>query len=286
MKPKIQKVGLIQVDGVMPNLALMKMHRWAREKGMNPVYIDLSTLGVDQWFGSKVFMGGSGYDLKGTLPQDIEELTPDYEAFNLDHDVVFTSRGCIRNCKDFCIVREKEGGIHEIENWQKDIKHSQVIVMDNNFLASPLWKEKLWYFIDNEIKVNFNQGLDIRLIDDEKAAMLSMVNYYDLSFKNHRLYFAFDNINLESIFREKLALLLQYIKNPKHIMVYMLIGGKGQTFEDAMARYKIIKSFGCMPFPMKFHNNDKKLNDFARWVIRRYDEVVPNFEDYDPKKHR
>ncbi len=272
-------MGLIQVDGVMPNLALMKIHRWAVQQGKDPVYVDLSTLGIDQWYASKIFVGGSGYDLKAKLPDDIEELMPDYDAFNLDHSVVFTSRGCIKNC-DFCIVREKEGAIHEIENFKKDIQHSKVIVYDNNFLASPLWREKLWYFIDNDLKVSFNQGLDIRLLDDEKAAMLSMVNYYDYRFVARRIYFAFDNIKLEHVFKEKLSLLLQYIKNPRHVMIYMLVGGRGQTFEDAMERFNIITSFGCDPFVMPYHKRDKKLNNFARWVNKRIYKAVPDFSNY------
>lgn len=280
---KKDRVGLIQTDGVMPNLALMKMHRWAREQGRDPVFVDLSTLEIDQWFASKIFIGGSGYDLRAKLPDDIEELTPDYDAFNLDHSVVFTSRGCVRNC-DFCIVREKEGAIAEVENWQKDIQHSKVIVVDNNLLASPLCEEKLWYFIDNDIKVCFNQGLDIRLINERNAAMLSMVKYYELHFVKRRLYFAFDNIKLADTFKDRMAVLLRFIKNPAHIMVYMIVGNNGQTFEDAMERFEIIRSFGCDPYIMRYHMNDKKLNNFARWVnTRLYRTTVPDFKNYKVK---
>jgi hypothetical protein len=263
----------------MPNLALLKLSKWVKDQDHEPVFVDLSTLGIDKWFASKIFVGGSGYDLQAKLPETIEVLTPDYESFNMDHSVVFTSRGCPNKC-DFCIVHPKEGDIKEIENFKKDIKHSKVIVMDNNFLRSPLWKEKLWYFIDNRIKVCFNQGLDIRVIDDEKAAMLAMINYQSLNFKARRLYFAFDNIKLEPIFREKISILLKYIKNPKHIMVYMLVGFKDSTFDDAMERFNIIRSYGCDPYVMLFHKNNKKLNHFARWVNKRRYTVVPDFNDY------
>lgn len=277
-----ENIGLIQVDGLMPNLALMKLHKWAVQNGKNPIYIDLSSIKCDQWFASKVFTGGSGYELSSQLPADIEELTPDYEAFKLDHSILFTSRGCIRKC-DFCIVKDKEGAYTDVQGWEQQIRHTKVIVMDNNFLASDIWKEKLNYFIDNKIKVSFNQGLDIRLIDDEKAELLSHALYYDLKFRERRLYFAFDNVKLESLFREKLQILLKYIKNPRHIMVYVLAGYKDQTFEDVQRRFEIITSYGCEPFIMLYHNRDRKLNQYTRWVNKRIYKVNKDFNTYDPK---
>ena len=130
----------------MPNLALMKLSTFYKSKGYDVTFIDLSSFEIDSWFGSKIFTGGSGINLEQDLPDEIEILTPDYEKFKLNYSIGFTSRGCIRKC-DFCIVKEKEGMIKEVNmDW---IKHSKVILLDNNFLASPKWREKLEYFIDN-----------------------------------------------------------------------------------------------------------------------------------------
>ena len=107
------KIGLIQTDGKIPNLALMKLAKHYEELGHETFFVDISNIKADFWFGSRIFMGGSGYEIKEKLPSDIEEITPDYDKFNLDHSIGFTSRGCIRNC-DFCIVREKEGLINEV----------------------------------------------------------------------------------------------------------------------------------------------------------------------------
>lgn len=116
-----QKIGLIQIDGTMPNLALMKLSAFYKQKGFDVIFIDLSTLGIKNWIASKIFVGGSGYDLKADLPKEIEEITPDYEGFKLDHSIGFTSRGCFRNC-DFCIVQEKEGAIKEV-----NMAHSHIL---------------------------------------------------------------------------------------------------------------------------------------------------------------
>ena len=277
------RIGLIQIDGKLPNLALMKLAAWHKKQGDDVRIIDLSSLGVDRWYGSKIFMGGSGYDIKQKLPKEIEVQIPDYDLYNVDYSMGFTTRGCIRDC-DFCIVKEKEGEFHE-QDFSKDIKHLKYIVMDNNFLASPKWREKLKFFIDNNIKVNFNQGLDIRLIDEEKAEMLSKVKYYDGKFVERRLYFAFDDPATEPIFREKIEILLKYIK-PLHIMVYMLVGFN-TTFEQDMHRYKILwKEYGVYPFVMIYNNkrSNPKLRKLARWINKRVHKVC-EFEDYDRKKY-
>lgn len=275
------KVGLIQIDGKMPNIALMKLASWHRNKGDDVIFIDLSTLNINKWYGSKIFMGGSGYDLKAKLPKEIEAQTPDYELFNTNYSIGFTSRGCIRDC-DFCIVKEKEGNLFECD-FSKDIKHSKYIVLDNNFFASSLWKQKLQFFIDNYIKVSFTQGLDIRLIDEEKAKMLSKVKYYDKSFIKRRVYFAFDDPSIESIFCENLKILLKYIK-PYQIMVYILVG-YNTTFEQDMHRFKVLRKYGVDPFVMIYNNRKDKpiLRHFARWVNKRI-YTIDKFENYKSGK--
>lgn len=275
-----KKVGLIQIDGKMPNLALLKLAAWHRKKGDDVRYIDLSTLGISQWYGSKIFMGGSGYDVKQQLPPDIDAQVPDYDLLNMDYSIGFTSRGCVRDC-GFCIVKEKEGNFRE-EDFAKDIKHSKYIMMDNNFLASPMWKEKLQFFIDNKIKVNFNQGLDIRMITDEKAELLSKIKYYNKSFHYRSLYFAFDDPAIEKIFRKNVEILLKYIK-PRHIMVYVLVG-YNTTFEEDMKRFNILREYGVEPFIMIYNNRKDKqiLRNFAKWVNKRlYRTTIPDFKDYN-----
>jgi hypothetical protein len=272
-----QKIGLIQVDGIMPNLALMKLSAFYKSKGFDVIFFDLSGFKVKNWIASKVFVGGSGYDLKAELPKEIEEITPDYEGFKTNYSIGFTSRGCIRNC-DFCIVREKEGMIREVNmDW---IKHTKVILLDNNFLASSNWKEKLQYFIDNKIKVNFNQGLDIRLINKENAEMLLRVKAYDKNFKIRAYYFAFDDPKIEKIVVEKVKLLQELGFKSKWLMFYVLCGFN-TTHEEDYRRFKILLNLGCVPYIMKY--NDRKddlwLNHFDRYVNRKYYEFI-NFEDY------
>ena len=59
-------------------------------------------------------------------------------------------------------------------------------------------------------------------------------------------------------------------------MVYMLVGfATGETMAEVMYRYQRLRDYGCKPFPMVFDRDNRELRKFARWVIRRYAEVVP-----------
>jgi len=271
------KVGLVQVDGKMPNLALMKLASWHKKKGDDVTVLDMSGLNFDRVYASKIFVGGSGVDLKSELPAEIEACVPDYELFKTNYDIVFTSRGCIRDC-GFCIVREKEGYIREAPfDW--NFRHHKVVLLDNNFLASPKWKEKLEYFIRQKLKVSFNQGLDIRLVTEENAKLLSQVKYYDLHFRRRRLYFAFDDPKLEMIVKKNVKVLNEAGIPSKHLMFYVLVG-YNTSFEQDYKRFKILDNLGCLPFIMIYNNKkDSLLHRFARWVNKRYYKVV-DWEDF------
>ena len=200
-----------------PNLALMKLSAWYKREGWHVDLIqglpDAPPLHLyDKTYISVIFfqnkekaldyalmmpnseIGGSGYDLTKTLPDEIEHIKPDYSLYDLDFSMGFTSRGCIRKC-GFCIVPKKEGSIkhHAFVQEFHNLGHTNVMLLDNNFLASPNWKYNLGYINDLGLKVNFNQGLDIRLLDKDKAALLASTKYYSWNFKTRSLHFAFDD---------------------------------------------------------------------------------------------
>ncbi len=272
------KIALIQVDGKWPNLALMKLGAWHKKKGDEVTLIDISSQEFDRIYASKIFVGGSGVDLKSELPKEIEAQVPDYELFKTDLSIGFTSRGCIRDC-GFCIVREKEGWIEEAPfDW---IVSDKVLLLDNNFLASPKWKDKLEFFIRQKLKVCFTQGLDIRLITAKNAELLSRTRYYDGKFRRRRLYFSFDDPALETIVKEKTQILFNHGILPQHLIFYMLIG-YDTTFDADMHRFEVLNDLGVLPFIMPYDGRKKnqKQTDFVRWVNQRFYKVIP-FEKYD-----
>lgn len=266
------KVCLINVDGIWSNLALMKLSAWHKKRGDEVVLIDLSSIQADRFYASKIFVGGSGVDLKSELPPEIEAIAPDYELFKQTGKVAFTSRGCIRDC-GFCIVREKEGPFRDLPFEFKPA--DRVILLDNNFLASKIWREKLEYFIRHKIRVCFSQGLDIRLVDDEKAQVLAQVKAYDPNFHRHRYYFAFDDPAIEPAVRRGVDCLVRAgIQTDK--CLFYVITNFGTTIAQDLARVQVLKELGCLPFIMI---KDRKKADedrrrFGRWVNGRFYKYI------------
>jgi len=243
-------------------------------------------LGIAKMFNCQVEVGGYGInDIQ--LPYDVEHIMPDYNLYGIRYSIGFTSRGCIRNCP-WCIVPKKEGYIKDhapidefyVPQWKK------LILWDNNFLASPKWHENLKEIIARKIKVSFNQGLDIRLIDEENAKLLSKTHYYDYKFKRPRLYFSFDTPEIEPEVSKGIETLTKAGVAPHHLMFYVLVGFN-TTFEQDYHRFEVLTKMGIKPFIMIYNNRRDKpiLRHFARWVNKRYYKVC-TFRHYKPLREK
>jgi hypothetical protein len=278
------KVGLIKVDGKFPNLALMKLSAFHKKQGDDITIIDLSTFEFDKLYGSQIFMGGSGYDLVAKLPEEIEHIRPDYDLFNKDFSMGFTSRGCIRDCK-FCIVRAKEGFIKEHAQFGEfvDDRFNKVLIMDSNFMASPKCIGKLKTIIAKKWKVCFTQGIDVRLMTEEKAALLSRVKYYSWKFSERRLYIAWDHVENSEEILKGIGIMLGHIP-AIHVMCYVLVGFDTDHTQD-MFRIQRLIDLGIKPFVMIYNNrrDNPTIRHLARWVNQRFYEFV-TWEDYLKKK--
>lgn len=274
-------VGIFQVDGRMPNYAALKINGYHSPMGdtvrMNkPGDINYITVlfQENRWkaeqllkFYPNSLVGGTGWDLETVLPPEIENATPDYSIYpDCDYSIGFTSRGCDGSC-EFCVVPKKEGHtrsvatIHDILRPGNDL----VVLLDNDFLGSPNYVERLQEIKDLNVKVNFCQGLNIKKINDFNAHLLSQVETSNRTRTNNKIHFAFDNPNDEQFIREGVTILNKAKIKPYRLMFYVLVGFN-TTFEEDMARVNILRELGCDPYIMRYHKEDKRLNHFARWV--------------------
>jgi hypothetical protein len=303
----MKSVNLIQVDGKWANLALMKLSAYHKAKGdlvrlngLNGdiVYISCiftrnraKALGIAEFYralGAIVDVGGSGVNLDKKLPEEVENMQPDFELYNLDYSLGFSSRGCIRNCEP-CVVPRKEGKIYEVGlGW---IRHKRVKLLDNNFTASPKVKEKLRFFAQEDLEVCFTQGLDARLVTGELADLLCEVNARNNSWKRRCYYFAFDYPDLESVIEKKIALLIEH-GIPAYCQAYYVLCGFNTTHEQDKHRIDFLHSRGCLAFVMKYQNpftgkslRDPWLDKLANWVNQRYYKVC-EFKDFDKHLYR
>ena len=307
----MMRIGLIDVDGHnFPNIPLMKISAYHKAQGDSVEWYDPLFSGhKDKVYMSKVFSftpdymycidadeivkGGSGYAIKtvngreqydkskdSPLPEEIEHIYPDYSLYGItDTAYGFLTRGCPRGCS-FCHVEAKEGraskkvaDLSEFWRGQKNI-----VLCDPNILACREWKDLLQQLIDSKAYVDFNQGLDIRLMTSEKAEMIKQI-------KTKSIHFAWDQYgDLEKIvpkFREfKEITGIDYRK----LGVYVLCGFD-TTIEQDLERIYTLRDLGYAPYVM-LYNKEKiprghELRRLARWCNNRFIFAkVPTFEGY------
>lgn len=248
-----------------PNLALMKLSAYHKAQG-DEVFYNFPLCQPDITYASCVFtwnahkanllpenaiVGGSGIDLKSQLSPEVEHLMPDYTLYpDVNFSLGFTSRGCFRRCP-WCIVPEKEGAI---KPWAKvhefwDHSHNKVLLLDNNILAAPNWRSTFAELIAEGIEVDFNQGLDIRLVNDEVVDFLKRV-------RTRKLRFAFDDISYEAAVKQVIELLLAAGIPPSKLSFYVLVGFSDD--DQAVERMKILQSYKVDVFPMAYRGPDGK----------------------------
>ena len=291
------KVGLFDIDSKYHNLALMKISAYHKQKGDEvEFYNPLWHSNYDEIYCSKIFKkshkndgyiredmicGGSGFEYLTLLPEYIEHIKPDYDLYNLRYSLGFTTRGCIRNCK-FCIVPEKEGKIREHAEVEEFLnpKSNIVVLLDNNFLALPSHIKKLQLFINKDWRMDFNQGLDARLINKENAKLLAKIKYKEI------IRFAWDNIKDETEIISGLELVIKAGIRPRNITVYVLIGFD-TTFEEDLYRIQRLRDIkdergSIKAYVMNYNNSlkSRKYKDFMRWVNRPWIFKSCTWEEY------
>lgn len=314
-------VRVTQLDGKLPNLALMKLSHWHKERGDTVHFersasIDLFEPIYDVIYGSAIFkfsknkidrfletfpsakVGGTGTDSLVTV-EDL--IGSDYEKYDYSiypsftPSIGFTQRGCRLSCK-FCVVPGKEGKpksvntVHDI--WRGEGHPKELHLLDNDFFGQPedQWRARIEEMREGGFKVCFNQGINVRHITPSAAAALSTIRYMDDSFKKRRIYTAWDNLKDEKVFFNGVGMLSDAGVPPTHIRAYMLCGFfKNETFEAIMYRFERMRQIGIEPFPMVFDCRDtdpdryRLLKRFQRWVVTGLYRFVA-WEDYQKRK--
>lgn len=299
-------IGLIDVDGHnFPNLALMKIARYYKAIGANVEWWTPFE-NYDVVYKSKVFTftpdfnqcitnadkvesGGTGYkNYEKTLPAEIDKLQPDYSLYKHIVDdksaFGFLTRGCIRSCK-WCIVPKKEGKIRQymdIEEIAIDGRN-KITLMDNNVLSIDYGKEQIEKIIKLGLRVDFNQDLDCRLVDDETAKMLSQVKWLQY------VRFACDtSAQLPHLFRA--CDLLKKHGYKRDVFMNVLLTDDKHECLQRINEIKKYKSLRLRPFAQPYIDFEGKRNppqwqkDMARWCNLKQIFDTVDFKDYQPRK--
>jgi len=306
------RIGLIDVDGHnYPNLPLMKLSAWHKARGDSVEWYEPLLSGhMDRVYMSKVFSfsedyeyyidadeivkGGSGYcielrdgkevycaDRDQALPDEVEHIYPDYSLYlDMTKDTAygFLTRGCPRSC-GFCHVATKEGrrsrkvaDLSEFWRGQKNI-----VLCDPNILACREHMDLLQQLADSKARVNFNQGLDIRLVTDENLELLKQI-------KLTNVHLAYDRYQEKDVIEPKLKAFKDATNlSRQKCMVFVLTNFDTSLAQD-LERIEYIRGVGFTPYVMVYDREHcrgiyRKLQRWCNspWIFRS----VQRFADYE-----
>lgn len=213
------------------------------------------------------------------LPDYIEHIYPDYDLYpSLTKDTAygFLTRGCIRSCS-FCHVVAKEGrksrkvaDLSEFWRGQKNI-----ILCDPNILACKDHLELLQQLVDSKAKVNFNQGLDIRLINEKNLALLKQI-------KLDIVHFAFDRWQDKDIIEPRLRMFKEETGLNHHKVSVYILTNFDTTLEQDLYRIQLCRELDFQPYPMIYDKEhcDKVYKRLQRWCNPFIFWRCERFEDY------
>ena len=290
-------IGLIDVYGHnFPNFALMRLSAYHKARG-DQVEWATPFNRYDKVMASKVFTftpdfnyltlqtdivekGGTGYDITGRLPKEIENSRlMDYSIYpQYSFSLQFFSRGCIRKCP-FCLVREKEGYIQAVEPVELNPEGKWFEVLENNFFSNPEWRHAIRYLLKQNQMVNLH-GVDVRIMNEEQAFYLGKLRL------KRRIHIAWDLPSID--LTDKLREVTKYIK-PRNLSCYVLVG-YNSTVEQDMYRLSRLRELGISPFvqPYRDFNNDRKPTlyekDLAQWANKHQIFKACEFKDFSPRK--
>lgn len=275
------KIGLLDIDrNKFPNLALMKISSYHKSIGDK---VEFATMfeNYDILYKSKVFTfspddeyyyradkiikGGTGYDISKKLPEEIDRMIPDYDLYNCESAYGFLTRGCIRKC-EWCLVSEKEGQLKAYMDIDEFIGNKKTaVLMDNNVLASEHGIKQIEKIIDKKIKIDFNQGLDARLIDDSMAKLLSKVKWLK------PLRMACDSQAMKEPIKKATELLRKHNCTPKNYFIYTLI----KDIDESLDRIMFLKDLKLDPYGQPFRDFKNNIEPtieqkkMSRWTIHK-----------------
>lgn len=317
------KVGLVDIDGrankkkwggtVYPNLALCKIAAYHKGKG-DDVEWAIPFIHYDKVYISKVFnfsqddltiydadeviKGGTGYDIRSKLPEEIDRLQPDYSIYpHIPADTAygFLTRGCPNKCP-WCVVPRKEGAIRPYMDCDEIAiggGRKNLVLMDNNILAAGDYAiAQLNKIIKRGYRVDFNQALDARLVNDEYARLLANVKWI-----HNRIRFGCDTPHQISECERAMEMINSHGYKGEYFLYTML----NDNFKECYNRihYWWKRNRECRakhlpniyPYAQPYRDPDNPhrpvpqwQKDMAGWVNKHQIFQLADFADFSPRK--
>lgn len=234
-----------------------------------------------------IFIGGTGFFFEKApdLDPEIEHHMPDYHLYDdwiaaeveraqtakekegkkfnkssfmvqfkeyTDYSIGFVTRGCFRKCP-FCVNQKYDRVfLHSPLEEFHDPTRKKICLLDDNVLGSPAWREILEELIALKKPFKFKQGMDERLLTEEKCELLFNASY------DGDYTFAFDNVEDYDLIHEKMKMIRKYSKSAS-VKFYVLVGFKSTDeidIENAFKRVALLLQYRCLPYIMRYRSVD------------------------------
>jgi len=268
------KIALFDIDSKIPNLALMKLSSYYKSRGCQVKLSKRSELiSADLYFASAVFssdksqakirqlnerygrrliIGGTGASLEACLADEVDRSFPDYSLYAHRHYAIgFLTRGCNKRC-EFCVVPKKEGRLQsDYASFEDFVPKGQqnVMLLDNNLLASPTAGALLAEAVKRRFKINFSQTLDIQHLTDDLYERLKKVDSVNSRFTRRMFYFSCNTVKQAEWFSRKADMLRGFGK--ERVTAVVMYGFNTRLSQD-FAILKMMKKLGIIPFVQEY----------------------------------
>ena len=234
----------------------------------------------------KIIKGGTGYnypDGGGVLPHEIEHIYPDYglyPEYTKDTAYGFMTRGCPRGC-DFCIVKHKEGRksvkVSDLSEFWRDQKN--ISLCDPNMFACKEWADLAEQLIASKAYIDFNQGVDIRIMTDDKIQAIRKM-------KIKRIHFAWDRYEDKDMIVPKFKMFQEITGWERHKMTVYCLVNFDTTLEQDLDRIYTLRDLHYQPYVMIFNKDSTTPVDRVRKLQRyvnspRIFNSVKTFDEYE-----
>ncbi len=254
----------------------------------------------------EVIRGGSGYCIEtigsdrevyhsekdSQLSPEIEHIYPDYSLYPektgygrpLKEQTAygFLTRGCPRGC-EFCHVEAKEGRcsrkVADLSEFWKG--QGNIMICDPNLIACKDWKDLIQQLIDSKAVININQGIDIRMMTDEKAEMIKRLRV-------DSVHFAWDRYEDKDAIIPKFKAFKEITGWGARKTSVFVLTNFNTTFEQDLERVYTLREMGYDPYIMIYNkqltNGNESVRLLQRYVNnRKIFKTIKRFEDYNPK---
>jgi len=317
------RIGLLDIDShakvkkwgatIYPNLALCKIAAYHRQRGDTMEWAMPLFEHYDIIYRSKIFnftpdddrtydtdqeiRGGTGYDITSRLSEEIDDCQPDYSIYpSVPSDISygFLTRGCPNKCR-WCVVPRKEGAIRpywDIERVANGKK--KLVLMDNNILAAGDYAhEQIDKAIHLGLRIDFNQALDARLVDEDFAKQLAQVKWL-----NHNcIRFGCDTHKQIEDCERAMEMIVGY-GFTGHFFLYTMLNddfeecyNRLRYWWEKQQRYREQHLADVFPYAQPYRDPDdpkrpipKWQKDMAQWVNKHQIFQKTSFDDFEPRK--